>query len=426
MAGGVFAQDDDDGPPPVQVPIVIEQANVSLTVDGGFDLTIDGNLGTGCDIDPVVEQIIDERTLQVEIYQLVPADVFCPMVLVPYEATISLDVEIGLAQIVVNDVETFDLPGAQAAPEVPTARIPHQITEVVLVETDDEPTSLRISGVQPDGCDFPVAVTLTQPAEDAVYVTIVREIPVTVDCPDEVIDYETMVELPEDLPASTTVEVNRWAGLLIDRLDDGWTLQQGQRQSLIVVNVDEIVTETGEAALQVEGTFMDGCETALRSRVEQETDTLVVQVYRVFVPEIQSCPVMILDYRTIITFDEVEPGDYAYTVNGIGLGVLMINEPEPDRANRVPHVIETVSATVEDGAIVVNAVGFIPDGCESETLREVTVDDETAQVTLYRNIPPGVMCPMNIVDYDETFTLDDVSPEEITQVSVNKIIAEIE
>ena len=56
-----------------------------------ISLAIEGEHPDGCDYPVQVDQRRDGNMVHVEIYREVPADVFCPMILQPYQATIQLD-----------------------------------------------------------------------------------------------------------------------------------------------------------------------------------------------------------------------------------------------------------------------------------------------------------------------------------------------
>ncbi len=65
---------------------------VDVTVAGErISLAIEGEHPDGCDYPVQVDQRRDGNIVHVEIYREVPADVFCPMILQPYQATIQLD-----------------------------------------------------------------------------------------------------------------------------------------------------------------------------------------------------------------------------------------------------------------------------------------------------------------------------------------------
>jgi inhibitor of cysteine peptidase len=69
--------------------------NVEVIVLESFpmqvQLHITGEWPTGCDYPASVDQQIEANTAVVKIYQEIPSDIMCPMILRPYDDTITLD-----------------------------------------------------------------------------------------------------------------------------------------------------------------------------------------------------------------------------------------------------------------------------------------------------------------------------------------------
>ena len=65
--------------------------NVMESMPMQLSLNVTGEHPDGCQLPVVVEQSRNGNTIRVEIYREVPADMMCPMMLNPYEATIMLD-----------------------------------------------------------------------------------------------------------------------------------------------------------------------------------------------------------------------------------------------------------------------------------------------------------------------------------------------
>ena len=70
-----------------------------------ISLEVRGEHPDGCDFPVHVRQSRADSDIKVEVYREVPADVFCPMILRPYEGTIHLDgdFDFGAYTISVND-----------------------------------------------------------------------------------------------------------------------------------------------------------------------------------------------------------------------------------------------------------------------------------------------------------------------------------
>ncbi len=76
---------------------------VEVTAAGGrISLAIEGEHPDGCDYPVQVNQSRDGNIVRVEVYREVPADVFCPMILQPYQGTIHLDGSFAAGSYTVN------------------------------------------------------------------------------------------------------------------------------------------------------------------------------------------------------------------------------------------------------------------------------------------------------------------------------------
>ena len=67
------------------------KANVLESQPPRISLEVSGEHPDGCEYPVLVDQSRDGNTVNIEIYREVPADVFCPMILKPYQGTIALD-----------------------------------------------------------------------------------------------------------------------------------------------------------------------------------------------------------------------------------------------------------------------------------------------------------------------------------------------
>lgn len=83
------------------------QAIILESFPAQINLTVTGYQPDGCDFPVQVEQRRDGNTVTLDIYRDVPPDVMCPMILLPYTATLHLDggFESGTYTIRVNDYE---------------------------------------------------------------------------------------------------------------------------------------------------------------------------------------------------------------------------------------------------------------------------------------------------------------------------------
>lgn len=69
-------------------------------------LDVQGEHPDGCDLPVIVKQARQENSVTVEVYREVPVDVFCPMILQPYQDTIQLEGDFAPGEYVIN-VNTY-------------------------------------------------------------------------------------------------------------------------------------------------------------------------------------------------------------------------------------------------------------------------------------------------------------------------------
>lgn len=69
-------------------------------------LDVQGEHPDGCDFPVIVKQARQGKSITVEVYREVPVDVFCPMILKPYQDTIQLDGDFAPGEYIIN-VNTY-------------------------------------------------------------------------------------------------------------------------------------------------------------------------------------------------------------------------------------------------------------------------------------------------------------------------------
>jgi hypothetical protein len=399
----VMAQDDDGN---IEVPVTISAAEI-VTTEDGLAVEIDGSMGTGCDFPADVVQTVEDDQLIMTISQLVPATVFCPMVLVEYEATIPLELESGVMQLIVNETTTLEIPAAQAAGERETmVRVPHLVEAA---ELDDN--ELTISGFIPDGCEYPTQVDVIPQADDWVIVALYREVPKDEICTEIALEFTETVTL-ETIP--TYFELNDYAAIVTD---DG--LESGVRQALRVRGVT-----TTENGLTVRGSFEDACELRPLQAVTRDQRLLMVDIFRIqpqdFDDPCTDEPREIM--QLTVDLSAVSPGDYFYMVNRQRSGSVTVETSRP-QPTIVYQVLEEVDATFDDGDLVVTVSGYAPDSCETDIKVDRRFEDEELYIDIYRELPPGVRCPGERVPYDNMLIF--AGRSEIETVIVNEIRVDV-
>ncbi|MFW5691759.1 MAG: hypothetical protein ACOCX3_00245 [Chloroflexota bacterium] len=462
---GVLAQSEDTQ----RVPVTIDNATVTLTDDGPV-LDVQGGLGTGCELPVTAMQRVEGTTLFVEIYQEVPVDVICPMILLPYMDMIPLAPTDGIEQVNVNGTVIDISTGAQAA-STETRRVDHLIESVTL-QSEPDGYVLQIRGIQPDGCEFPTLTEESLPEQDWFRVAIFRELPVDIDCPDVVIDFEITVPLPFDLPQRTDggpqigmvvadpefvlgaeatpeatpavvpqpdlaarqglVEVNDYLGVI--RMQAGLELVEAERD-LMVIEMATLNIDDNSASLDITGTFEDGCEARVRTLVEHgaQQDEFTVTVFRAVINQIAACPAIMRTYNTEVNLGADLPrGTYTYVINDGPGGIFTIfagAAEEADAMQRSLHVIERVEPQVDrsgdEPVVTLEISGYIPDGCEAETKVDIQQVEDTISVEVYRLLPPGIMCTAVIQDYRQSIEIGAL-PTGTYTINVNDMTATLE
>lgn len=193
--------------------------SVALTsLDSDPALRVAGFVPDGCAFEPTVRLSAPTGSdrLGVEIFRLLPTDIACPMIVVPYEDTIPLPRSlVALEDVAVIDVNGFRLEGADFAPQGDTGNQAVIVTPVtvervaVLVTPTAEGVrlSLAVSVVYPDGCDFRIRTDVTRLGRN-ILVNIERMVVEGVMCPEVITTEERTIPLGEFEPGGYFLNVN--------------------------------------------------------------------------------------------------------------------------------------------------------------------------------------------------------------------------
>ncbi len=422
------AQEDE---PLIPVPVNIVDARLNLVADGSYALWLTGTLGTGCQTPVTVEQGQNRTTLEIQVFQLISVSTICPLMLVEYEDTVTFNAPAGVLRVVVGDL-TFDLPGAQALPEDQNKRkVPTFIESVSLTEHD-----LLIEGYHPDGCQADTQVDLLPLAEDWLNILIYRDIPQSMACPLNIVPFSHTLSLAglmfddETALDLALLEVNDVSYFVVDG-----ELRPALRDYPFI-EARTVFNEFAPVRLEVIGTFGDNCQDTVRAYVKQrdQADVFDVHIYRVIdeADATRDCQPILRTVTTPIHFPaDLETTLYRYDINsGAATGAFVAPETSISAqveafSNRVPHVIDLVTTALDsDGHLWVNVLGYIPDGCETVVTVDIVQINETIDIAVYRQIPPGVMCPQMLVPYSDVFDLG-VLPAGDYRVTVNNATDQI-
>ncbi|GAB4309230.1 MAG: hypothetical protein Kow00117_02580 [Phototrophicales bacterium] len=404
----------------VPVSVVIDSAQVLAQNDTSITLSVSGSLGTGCQIDAVVDHHIENTTLIIRIYQPVPVDVFCPMVLIPYQDTLTFDLSEPVTQIIVNDIPLLDAPmSAQSAP-IETDKVMHLISNAALRRVSDG-WLLDIVGFVTDGCTEYETVIEQTLEENRLFIAVYREVPKAVQCPAVLIDYEDEILIEYDLTETVidnqigqlwfpdptfVIEVNNYIGTLspvstVDHL----VLLQTERELMTI----DTITASGDVVIT--GEFDQTCNQPIFTQWTLDGTEFQVWVYRAMARQINTCQPTPEQHEVVIPMG-LDEGVYTYTINETFTGTL-----EVSRMERVLHVVEDVQISVLESTpaqVSVTIRGYLSDGCQAATKTDIQTTANEIVVTLYRELPPGVMCPAQIIPFEETLSLDPLQAGDYT------------
>lgn len=97
----------------------------------------------------------------------------------------------------------------------------------------------------------------------------------------------------------------------------------------------------------------------------------------------------------------------------MGTSTTVPSEPFPPQSTegtfRSPSTITNVDVIVMESfpmQVSLHITGEQPDGCDFPVIVEQVREGNTVTVSVYREVPLTVMCPMMLVPYDDTIRLD--------------------
>lgn len=442
-------------------PLPIGEVQIGVDTSEGADGTmlimqVEGTRNTGCEFPIQIEQRLIEDTLYVDIYEEVAIDAICPMILLEYNELLPLNLSVDELpnQIIVNGVIASISPFiglANSIPQpLPMATVYHEIESIEVTlertEDDEEIITIEVTGQQGDLCEFEVMTALAY--QDGWFtIEVYRELPANIRCMGGTIDYqETFTYIAEDglglsEGARIAFEVNQYFAMT-DYVapDDDSSMQleimPAIRADATVTDVTPMLTSDGLNLIAL-GYYASGCE--LPHRVTQELEAgirvITVEIYEAVV-ETMVCPRMIRNFEMTVPLEDDYPdGRYTYNVNDlIDRFTLREGELMPERATNagltVDHIIGDVEVMIAESSppqLILTITGSQPDGCEAVVQVDSEIDIDAGQITVhvYRNLPPGIMCPSVILDYQETVNIGQIQPGAYT-LSVNEFITEIE
>ncbi len=204
-------------------------------------------------------------------------------------------------------------------------------------------------------------------------------------------------------------------------------------------SIDEIsaeMTDDNTLAFTLAGEHPEGCELPVYARAvpdivdETQHD---VEVFR-FLSPVFDCTDEAIPYE--LTLDSpLAPDDVQFVAADGRLYEWMPDEAQlafvremeeveemPGNQRRVFHVIESVEVAVLESfpmQLSLTVRGSQPDGCEVPVQVEQEVVGNQVTISIYRELPIDVMCPMVVVPYEETIMVDGSFEGGTVQIQVN-------
>jgi len=314
------------------------------------------------------------------------------------------------------------------------------------IESEDDEAArlvlaLTIEGIHTDACEFDL-VTETNVYENNIDIQAYRDIPIAATCLREDTPFETEVVLdmpPGDLPEYIVVNDQVWQ-LTMPEGDDISTDDLPELEELMLVgavidDVNAVFVESEEEdedayyALELSGSHGVGCEVPLVYSVRELAESTLIGVFNP-VPESIACPAVlrVLDASIEIPATSI-PLDALVTVNE-----FIIDEMETQAmsdTNKVMTNINSVTINVmesDPSTISLSVSGEHPDGCDYPVMVDQDRDSERNIITvsIYREVPTDVMCPMMLNPYEADIDLNGDFDSGSYEIRVNGVVENVD
>lgn len=173
----------------------------------------------------------------------------------------------------------------------------------------------------------------------------------------------------------------------------------------------------------VSGVFGGDCPVEAQVFTWQELDGTHLEISR-DIPLAMTCLAGEVPYET-----QVEVSTLPLVVDGQRYTPDFSAQADEGNLMRVDHVIENVEAVVLESypmQIQLTVTGYQPDGCRLPVIVEQQRVANTVTVHIYRTMPEGAICPMMIMEYEETIRLDGGFESGSYTIRVNDFTLELD
>ncbi len=100
-------------------------------------------------------------------------------------------------------------------------------------------------------------------------------------------------------------------------------------------------------------------------------------------------------------------------------------DAQPAQVLTVIQQVDAMQLESFPAQISLHVTGYQPDGCTYPVMVDQSREGNTVTVRIYRELPPDILCTMQLVPYDETIKLDgSFEPGEYT-IDVNGTIVTV-
>jgi hypothetical protein len=178
----------------------------------------------------------------------------------------------------------------------------------------------------------------------------------------------------------------------------------------------------GSYLLWVTGSLGTGCQTPVEVVERVAQTTLEINIFQ-SIPVSTICPLMLIEYEDNLRFEapvgvlRVQVGDWVFDLPGAQA------VPEAENTRQVETIIESV--TLSDDELLVQ--GYHPDGCQADTqINLLPLSSDWLTIMIYRNVPQGIACTLNIIPFEQVLSLDGLmfdeeTPLELALLEVNDL-----
>jgi inhibitor of cysteine peptidase len=219
------------------------------------------------------------------------------------------------------------------------------------------------------------------------------------------------------------------------------------RNIATIENIAVTITDDNTLAFSLEGTYASGCEIPAYARIVPNLADETrhnLEVFR-FVSPLIDCPAQLIRYEMTLesdlTPDEVqfvaaERALYEWSPDSgelVFVEALEGEEDMPDEQNgnnrRVFTVIDSVEVAVLESfpmQLSLTVRGSQPDGCDVPVQVEQQVEGNTVTISIYRELPMDIMCPMVVIPYEETLMVDGSFEGGTVEIQVNEFTTSVD